>query len=91
MIWMEKDKRIDYDNGEMDLLSGGAAGSSSPPRSLPISSAGLNYIQHPVSKFDTLAGVAIKYGVEVLINLTCSIPSLTIRFLSRLVIGNRSN
>lgn len=25
----------------------------------------LSYIEHPVSKFDTLAGVAIKYGVEV--------------------------
>ncbi|TKY69097.1 LysM and peptidoglycan-binding domain-containing protein 1 [Spatholobus suberectus] len=31
--------------------------SSSPPR--------LSYIEHHVSKFDTLAGVAIKYGVEV--------------------------
>jgi hypothetical protein len=27
---------------------------------------GLNYIEHQVSKFDTLAGVAIKYGVEVI-------------------------
>lgn len=26
---------------------------------------GVGYIDHPVSKFDTLAGVAIKYGVEV--------------------------
>lgn len=26
---------------------------------------GISYIQHPVSKFDTLAGVAIRYGVEV--------------------------
>lgn len=26
---------------------------------------GLNYIEHQVSKLDTLAGVAIKYGVEV--------------------------
>ncbi|KAL8105643.1 uncharacterized protein LOC141664876 [Apium graveolens] len=36
---------------------------------LPISScsygAGGNYIEHTVSRFDTLAGVAIKYGVEV--------------------------
>lgn len=24
-----------------------------------------NYIEHPVSKMDTLVGVAIKYGVEV--------------------------
>ncbi|XP_068645962.1 uncharacterized protein [Aristolochia californica] len=33
--------------------------------SLPSSNARLNYIEHPVSKMDTLAGVAIKYGVEV--------------------------
>lgn len=26
---------------------------------------GDNYIEHTVSRFDTLAGVAIKYGVEV--------------------------
>ncbi|KAL2557628.1 uncharacterized protein Fot_02367 [Forsythia ovata] len=50
--------------------------SSSPSRSLPVSSesstavgvgvnGGPNYIVHHVSKFDTLAGVAIKYGVEV--------------------------
>ncbi|KAG6672614.1 hypothetical protein I3843_16G068700 [Carya illinoinensis] len=26
---------------------------------------GANYIEHQVSKLDTLAGVAIKYGVEV--------------------------
>ncbi|XP_076917943.1 uncharacterized protein LOC143578166 [Bidens hawaiensis] len=29
------------------------------------SSVGLGYIEHAVTKFDTLAGVAIKYGVEV--------------------------
>ncbi|XP_057968956.1 uncharacterized protein LOC131158242 [Malania oleifera] len=28
-------------------------------------SGGANYIEHPVSNMDTLAGVAIKYGVEV--------------------------
>ncbi|CAH1423665.1 unnamed protein product [Lactuca virosa] len=27
---------------------------------------GLDYIEHTVSKFDTLVGVAIKYGVECL-------------------------
>ena len=27
---------------------------------------GKNYIEHQVSKMDTLAGVAIKYGVEVM-------------------------
>ena len=43
----------DYDNGERS-----PAKPSSPPR--------LGYIEHHVSKFDTLAGVAIKYGVEVL-------------------------
>ncbi|KAL6187231.1 hypothetical protein ACLB2K_033418 [Fragaria x ananassa] len=37
---------------------------SSPPR-LSLSAAGAGYIEHTVSKFDTLAGVAIKYGVEV--------------------------
>ncbi|KAL8120507.1 uncharacterized protein LOC141724780 [Apium graveolens] len=31
----------------------------------PFSSHGANYIEHTVSRFDTLAGVAIKYGVEV--------------------------
>ncbi|KAJ7954538.1 LysM and putative peptidoglycan-binding domain-containing protein [Quillaja saponaria] len=38
-----------------------------PISSSPISSSssGVNYIEHPVSKLDTLAGVAIKYGVEV--------------------------
>ncbi|KAL7090680.1 hypothetical protein ACP275_12G056800 [Erythranthe tilingii] len=50
-------------------------GSPSQSRSLPISSppsasaasggGGVNYILHTVSKYDTLAGVAIKYGVEV--------------------------
>ncbi|EOX99130.1 Peptidoglycan-binding LysM domain-containing protein, putative isoform 3 [Theobroma cacao] len=34
--------------------------------SLPASSLhGAGFIEHPVSRFDTLAGVAIKYGVEV--------------------------
>lgn len=28
-----------------------------------------NYIEHRVSKMDTLAGVAIKYGVEVILDL----------------------
>lgn len=30
-----------------------------------IDGADVGYIQHYVSKYDTLAGVAIKYGVEV--------------------------
>uniref|UniRef100_A0A7N0U295 LysM domain-containing protein n=1 Tax=Kalanchoe fedtschenkoi TaxID=63787 RepID=A0A7N0U295_KALFE len=39
------------------------ASSSSPP--VIALGNGLNYIEHHVSKMDTLAGVAIKYGVEV--------------------------
>jgi len=45
--------------------------SSSPPRSSSSppyhgsSSPDRGFIEHRVSKFDTLAGVAIKYGVEV--------------------------
>ncbi|KAF5450085.1 hypothetical protein F2P56_030462 [Juglans regia] len=37
---------------------------SSPPSVLK-SDAAVGYIEHPVSKLDTLAGIAIKYGVEV--------------------------
>ncbi|KAF8009071.1 hypothetical protein BT93_J0151 [Corymbia citriodora subsp. variegata] len=37
----------------------------SPSQLASSSSSGGNYIEHPVSKFDTLAGVAIRYGVEV--------------------------
>ncbi|KAK4276218.1 hypothetical protein QN277_019188 [Acacia crassicarpa] len=33
-----------------------------PPTAFPPS---LSYIQHPVSKLDTLAGIGIKYSVEV--------------------------
>lgn len=44
---------------------------SSSPMSVsscsPFSSRSANYIEHTVSRFDTLAGVAIKYGVEVLL------------------------
>ncbi|XP_073130713.1 uncharacterized protein [Henckelia pumila] len=66
---------IMYENGGGgDFFTAAMAVGSS--RSLPISSppstavpvgvnGGLNYILHHVSKFDTLAGVAIKYGVEV--------------------------
>ncbi|CAA2978590.1 uncharacterized protein LOC111398471 [Olea europaea var. sylvestris] len=61
---------------EVPTSSASSASSSPPSRSLPASSesstsigvgvnGGPNYIVHPVSKFDTLAGVAIKYGVEV--------------------------
>ncbi|KAL8520644.1 hypothetical protein ACS0TY_011254 [Phlomoides rotata] len=60
-------------NGGGEYLHLGKIRSSSPTRSVSSSSpppaagvnAGLNYIVHTVSKYDTLAGVAIKYGVEV--------------------------
>ncbi|XP_042021678.1 uncharacterized protein LOC121769068 [Salvia splendens] len=55
--------------GGAELYQIGAVRSSSPTIYPPPSSAGangaLNYIVHTVSKYDTLAGVAIKYGVEV--------------------------
>jgi len=44
----------DYNHSQMMMSSS----ASSPPT--------LGYIQHPISKLDTLAGIAIKYGVEVL-------------------------
>lgn len=41
--------------------------SPSPSPSLCSSnSSGAKYIEHNVSKLDTLAGIAIKYGVEVI-------------------------
>lgn len=63
-------------NGGGEYLHLGKVRSSSPTRSVSSSSpptaavgvgvnGGLNYILHTVSKYDTLAGVAIKYGVEV--------------------------
>ncbi|KAJ4961240.1 hypothetical protein NE237_021150 [Protea cynaroides] len=39
--------------------------SPSSPSTPSTSVGGINHIEHHVSKFDTLAGVAIKYGVEV--------------------------
>lgn len=36
-----------------------SSSSSSPP------SPTLGYIEHPISKLDTLAGIAIKYGLQV--------------------------
>ena len=52
--------------------------SSSPPR--------LAYIDHRVSKFDTLAGVAIKYGVEVLSFFYLFLKSIIYLFISYLCI-----
>lgn len=63
-------------NGGRQLYHNGTARSSSPTISVPNfhppsaavgvgANGGLNCIVHTVSKYDTLAGVAIKYGVEV--------------------------
>uniref|UniRef100_A0A5B6ZP83 LysM domain-containing protein n=1 Tax=Davidia involucrata TaxID=16924 RepID=A0A5B6ZP83_DAVIN len=77
---MEREKRVNGGLGvgdyyQVDRMASKllpVSSSSSPP--LPSSSAsscspggsiGVGYIEHPVSKLDTLAGVAIKYGVEV--------------------------
>ncbi|GFQ02207.1 lysm and putative peptidoglycan-binding domain-containing protein 2 [Phtheirospermum japonicum] len=73
---MEEERRTDDNNGGMDFFARVTVGSPPPSRSLPIPSPpsaavgvalnrGVNHILHTVTKFDTLAGVAIKYGVEV--------------------------
>lgn len=49
-------------NSNIAISNGGGSGDSN-------SSTGKNYIEHQVSKRDTLAGVAIKYGVEVGVSL----------------------
>ncbi|XP_009355930.2 uncharacterized protein LOC103946855 [Pyrus x bretschneideri] len=54
--------------GERSEKSGRSIMSPSNPRSVENNGGGgggKNYIEHQVSKMDTLAGVAIKYGVEV--------------------------
>ncbi|XP_027185936.1 uncharacterized protein [Cicer arietinum] len=52
--YYENQLLCDYDRESLTMPS---SLSSSPPR--------LGYIEHRVSKFDTLVGIAIKYGVEV--------------------------
>jgi hypothetical protein len=39
------------------------------------SNSSIGYMEHTVSKLDTLAGVAIKYGVEVTNSLSCFFQS----------------
>jgi len=39
------------------------------------SSSSIGYMEHMVSKLDTFAGVAIKYGVEVMNFLSCFFQS----------------
>lgn len=58
---MERDRRHTIAIGECSYAYDNRTSQSLPPSSFP--SPG--FIEHKVSKFDTLAGVAIKYGVEV--------------------------
>ncbi|XP_072963708.1 uncharacterized protein [Typha angustifolia] len=50
---------------EIDSIATIPTSSSLPSSSSSSSSSGANYIEHRVTKMDTLAGIAIKYGVEV--------------------------
>ena len=52
-------------NSNIGITTGGGRGSDNSNGS----SSNKNYIEHQVSKRDTLAGVAIKYGVEVGVSL----------------------
>lgn len=52
----------DRDNQSPDMASSFKIFPASPCSS---SGVGVGCIEHPVSRMDTLAGVAIKYGVEV--------------------------
>ncbi|XP_078161922.1 uncharacterized protein LOC144557250 [Carex rostrata] len=63
---------IGYKSSEIESIVVASSSSSSPARSFvhppsppSPSYTHLNYIQHRVTKMDTLAGIAIKYGVEV--------------------------
>ncbi|KAB1203745.1 LysM and putative peptidoglycan-binding domain-containing protein 2 [Morella rubra] len=70
---MERERRNGNRNGNYNSCKVYDNGSSTDRESLPISSppsalsasCSVGYIEHPVSKLDTLAGIAIKYGVEV--------------------------
>lgn len=60
------------------MLSDGVASSSdtSPPASPSMSNGKAASIVHRVSKLDTLAGIAIKYGVEVSQRFSLENPKL---------------
>ncbi|KAI3816395.1 hypothetical protein L1987_16089 [Smallanthus sonchifolius] len=53
------------DDSSPSLKNPLSATSSSGGGGSSVGDGGLRYIEHTVTKFDTLAGVAIKYGVEV--------------------------
>ncbi|XP_078161923.1 uncharacterized protein LOC144557251 [Carex rostrata] len=60
--------RITYKSNELKITTSSSS-TSSPSSSFSSSSSspsnGFNYIRHEVCKMDTLAGIAIKYGVEI--------------------------
>ena len=60
--WNENNNNGYYGN---QILSDYDRESAMMPSSLSPSPPRLGYIEHHISKFDTLAGIAIKYGVEV--------------------------
>ncbi|KAB1206277.1 hypothetical protein CJ030_MR7G011770 [Morella rubra] len=66
---MERERRNGSYNSCSVYDNGGSRDRESSPISSPQSAflarRSVGYIEHPVSKFDTLAGIAIKYGVEV--------------------------
>lgn len=53
-----------FDRLSPDRMWSKSPGTPSPPPGGGVG-GGVSYIEHRVSKMDTLAGVAIKYGVEV--------------------------
>ncbi|KAA0058575.1 Peptidoglycan-binding LysM domain-containing protein, putative isoform 1 [Cucumis melo var. makuwa] len=59
-----RDRHIVQSNGVNRTMKMNGTSSSEDLWSISLCS-GVGYIEHPVSKFDTLAGIAIKYGVEV--------------------------
>lgn len=62
--------RFTYKSNELKITTSSSS-TSSPSSSFSSSSSspsnGFNYIRHEVCKMDTLAGIAIKYGVEVIL------------------------
>jgi hypothetical protein len=60
-------------NSNIAISNGGGSGDSN-------SSTAKNYIEHQVSKRDTLAGVAIKYGVEVGVSLFLNLGFFPVLF-----------
>ncbi|KAK4775090.1 hypothetical protein SAY86_010025 [Trapa natans] len=67
--------------GHRDYVGGGCADSSSTnvtdQNLVPAVALSGSYIEHPVSKFDTLAGVAIRYDADLKTVFAVTIPALS--------------